>query len=273
MNLAEIDLLLSEKLSPKQFCISSEIYGLHYDEGNKKKIIKKVILTVDLNLEVIHYAIVNKVNLIISHHGLFEKSIKNFSPSLIKKLNLLSNYPISIFVLNTPFIAAEGGISDTLMETLYLKLEDIFLIKLKSGREIPIGRICYPESLNLNENPINLVNLLRRIKANLNMDYIQYSGPLNRTLKRICVVGGECTDEKMLISAKKKDCDCFISFKINHHLADIARDIDLVLIGVSHYQTECLSLKKLCNVLSLEYPKCEFTLYELENPQKFFACQ
>ena len=271
MNLAEINLLLSEKLSPKQFSKKSEVYGLHYYEGNEKKPIKKVILTVDLSLEAIHYAVVNKVNLIISHHGFFEGSIKNFSPNLIKKLNLLSNYPISIFVLNTPFIAAEGGISDTLMQLLYLKLEDIFMIKLKSGRKVPLGRICYPESLNLKSNSITLINILKRVKANLNMDYIQYSGVLNRILKKICIVGAEYTNEKMLVSAKKKDCDCFISFKINHHLADLACDIDLALIGVSHYQTEYLSLKKLCNILSLEYPKCEFILYESNDPQKFFT--
>lgn len=271
MNLAEINMLLSEKLAPKQYKVESEIYGLHYHVGNKKKNINKVILTVDLNLKAIHHAILNKVNLIISHHGFFEGSLRDFSPNLIKKLNLLSKFPISIFVLNTPFIAAEGGISDTLMEILYLKLEDIFKIKLKSGREVPIGRICYPESLNLNTNSITLSDILRRIKANLNMDHIQYSGELKRILKKICIVGAEYTNEKMLICAKNQDCDGFISFNINHHLSDLANDIDLALIEVSHYQTESLALKKLCNILSLEYPKCEFTLYESENPQKFFT--
>lgn len=271
MNLAEIELLLSEIIAPKQYSIQSEIYGLHYYDGNKKKIIKKAILTVDLSLEAIHYAIVNKVNLIISHHGFFEKQLKNFSPNLIKKLNLLSNYPISIFVLNTPFIAAEGGISETLMEGLYLKLENIFKLKLKSGLEIPIGRICSPESLKLNNNSITLTNILSRIKTNLNMDYVQYTGVLNRIIKKICIVGGDLTNRKMLLSAKKKGCDCFISFKINHFLSDFATDIGLALIAVSHYQTESLSLKKLCNILSLEYPQCEFMLYESKDPQKTFS--
>ena len=271
MNLAEIDHLLTEKFSPEEYNIKSEVYGLQYDEGNSEKIIKKVILTVDLTLEVIHYAILNKVNLIISHHGFFEKSMKNFKPHLIKKLNLLSNYPISIFVLNTPFICAEGGISETLMDILYLKLDDVFKIQLNHSQEIPIGRICHPESFNLKEGSINLEKILERIKVNLKMNFTPYVGSLKRTLKKICIIGADFIDEEILSKAKNEGCDCIISFKIDHHLAEFAYDIDLALIAVSHFQTENITLRKLCNILSLEFPKCEFLLYESSDPQKIYS--
>jgi GTP cyclohydrolase I len=270
MNLAEIDHHLTEKISPKEYRINSEVYGLHYSDGDGKKIIKKVILTVDLNLEVIHYAILNKVNLIISHHGLFRRPFKNFNPNLIKKLKLLSNYPISIYVLNTPFVCAEGGISETLMNILYLKLDDIFKIRIKSYKKIPIGRICHPEIFNLKKDSLTLEKILERIKFNLKMGQIQYVGSLKRTLKKICLIGAEFINERILTKAKNIGCDCVISFKIDHHLAGFARDIDLVLIAVSHYQTENISLRKLCNVLSLEYPKCEFSLYDSNDPQKIY---
>ena len=271
MNLEEIDHLLTQKYSPKEYNIKSEIFGFHYNEGNSKKIIKKVILTVDLNLEAIHYAILNKVNLIISHHGFFKKSLKNFKPYLIKKLNLLSNYPISIFVLNTPFICAEGGISETLMDILYLKLDDVFKIQLNHSQEIPIGRICHPESFNLKEGSINLEKILERIKVNLKMNFTPYVGSLKRTLKKICIIGADFIDEEILSKAKNEGCDCIISFKIDHHLAEFACDIDLALIAVSHYQTENIALRKLCNILSLEFPKCEFSLYESCDPQKIYS--
>jgi dinuclear metal center YbgI/SA1388 family protein len=271
MNLAEINQLLNEKISPKEYKIKSEVYGLHYSEGNGQKIIKKVILTVDLNLEVIHYAILNKINLIISHHGLFRSSFKNFNPSLIKKLKLLSNYPISIYVLNTPFVCAEGGISETLMNILYLELDDIFKIQIKSYQKIPIGRICHPETFDLKKSLLTLENILERIKINLKMSQIHYVGTLKRIIKKICLIGGEFINESVLTKAKSIGCDCVISFKIDHHLAGFARDIDLVLIAVSHYQTENISLRKLCNILSLEYPKCEFSLYDSNDPQQIYT--
>ena len=270
MNLVEIDNLLTRKFSPKEYSIKSEVYGLHYNEGNNEKIIKKVILTVDLNLDAIQYAIINRVNLIISHHGLFQKNLKKFDSNLIKKLNLLSNYPISIFVLNTPYICAEDGVSETLMDILYLKLDDVFKIQIKPFLEIPIGRICYPKLYNSKEESMTLEKILQRVKVNLKMHHINYVGNLKRTINKICVIGSDLIYEKILTKAKNRGCDCVISFKIDHHLAEFAYDIDLTLIAVSHYQIENISLRKLCNILSLEYPKCEFSLYESNDPQKIY---
>ena len=103
------------------------------------------------------------------------------------------------------------------------------------------------------------------------MNYIHFVGDLKRTITKICIIGSDFIYEKLLIKAKKQGCDCLISFKIDHHLAEFARDIDLTLIAVSHYQTENISLRKLCNILSLEYPKCEFSFYESNDPQKIYS--
>ena len=131
MFLNEIKNLLENELSPKIYNFNSEIYGIHYGKISNKKIIKKVMITVDLNLESIHFALKNKINLIISIHGLINKPIKKFNTELINKLTLLSKFPIHIFVLNKTFIAANGGISDTIMEVLYLKLDKPFMIRNK----------------------------------------------------------------------------------------------------------------------------------------------
>jgi len=144
MYLEELGLFLKKEVAPEQFQIDSEIYGFHYGHYNNDKIIKRVMLTVDLSLKALHFAIKNKINLIISLNGLVNESIKNFKPSLINKLSILSKYPISIFVLGYPFYAAEGGINDTMMDALYLKLDHPFEIKNYKGFHIPIGRICIP---------------------------------------------------------------------------------------------------------------------------------
>ena len=65
----EIQSLIERKLSPRMYGINSEFYGLYYGQVNSKKHIKRLMFTVDLSLESIHYAIKNKINLIISLHG------------------------------------------------------------------------------------------------------------------------------------------------------------------------------------------------------------
>lgn len=264
--LQELEAILKTKISPKAFRSNSEIYGLHYDKNRKSKIIKKVMLTIDLSLEAIHFALKNKVNLIISQHSLINKPVKKFNQIIINKLSLLSKFPISIFVLNSSFVAAEGGISDTIVEALYLKLENIFEIKNNEGRKIPIGRICSPLAYLNQKNPFTLENLIERIKTNLNLKTVSYVGNLKNHIKRICIVGLHISNINYIKRAMKFGCDCYISGKINHFDANLARDMGLSLIETSHYKNGLLAMRKLSKILSLELPEIEFTLFESKDP-------
>ncbi len=270
MLLQEIETILSRKISPKAFRLNSEVYGMQYNKKNSNKLIKKVMFTIDLSLEAIHFALRNKVNLIISHHSLIMKPIKKFNPNLINKLTLLSKYPISIFVLNSSFIAAEGGISDTIVDALYLKVESVLEIRTKEGNKIPIGRICSPMNYLNKKQSIILEDIISRIKTNLNLTYVSYVGDLKKIIKKICVVGGDSSNMNIIKKATNIGCDCYISGKINYFDAIFARDIGINLIETSHYKNEILALKKLYNILSLEFPHVEFLLFESKDPFKTY---
>ena len=270
MLLQEIQSILKNKLSPKIFRLDSEIYGFQYNSKKKNRIIKKVMLTVDLSKEAIFFALKNKINLIISHHGLLKKPTNTFDQVLIDKLTLLTKYPISIFILNSSFIAAEGGVSETIAEALYLNIEEMFEIRNFKGNKVPIGRICTPKSY-VNENQIlNLEDLIKRIKVNLNTSYVIYVGDLNKSIRKICIVGGDTPSIYYIKRALKKDCDCYISGNINYIDAIFSRDIGLSIIEISHYKNEIIAMKKLCNILSLEFPYIEFILFESNDPFKLY---
>ena len=64
MLLQELESILTEKLAPKIFRLDSEVYGLQYNQGKSNKRLKKVLLTIDLSIGALHYALQNKVNLI-----------------------------------------------------------------------------------------------------------------------------------------------------------------------------------------------------------------
>ncbi len=270
MLLQEIKTILTKKLSPKVFRINSEVYGLYYDKSRNNKLIKKVMLTIDLSLEAIHFALKHKINLIISNHSLTDVPILKFRQNLINKLSLLSKYPISVFVLNSTFIGAEGGVSDTLVNALYLELEDTFEIKNKDGIKIPVGRICSPIHYLNKKQAFTLEDLIQRIKINLNLKYISFVGNLRNPIRKICIIGGHISNANCIRKAINKGCDCYISEKIDYFDAVFARDIGLNLIETSHYLNEILATKKLCNILSLEFPEVEFMLFESNNPFKTY---
>lgn len=270
MFLKEIKAIIENNIAPKMFRLDSEIYGLQYGKKNSDKIIKKVMFTIDLSLEAIHFALRNKINLLVSHHALFNQPIGYFNQNLINKLLLLSKFPISIFVLSSSFIAAEGGISDTILEALYLKLDKTFDVKINNGVKVPLGRICLPKKYPNQKQPLKLEDLIKRIKTNLNLQYVSYVGNLKKEVKKICVVGGDTPNKKFLRKALNVGCDCYISGRVNYLDAVYARDVGLNVIETSHYKNEIIALKKLCNLLSLEFPFVEFILFDSKDPYKTY---
>ncbi|MBY9007115.1 MAG: Nif3-like dinuclear metal center hexameric protein [Candidatus Lokiarchaeota archaeon] len=269
---SEIQMILKNRISPKIYKKKNEFCGIQYGEIKNDKIIKKVLLTLDLNLAVIHYAIKHKIDLILSHHGFIIRSIDKFNKILINKLNLLSKYPVSIYIMGSPFISVEEGISETISKMLYLRIENLFKVRNNNNKIVPIGRIsspiCYP---NERKDNFTLEHLLKRIKTNFSMDQVSYVGNLNKELKKICIVGGNTDNFHYLEKAKKKDCDCYISCNINHNNAIYCREIGLDLINLSHHNVELLTLVRLQNYLSLEFPYDEIFLYESDDPFKMYT--
>ncbi|MBY9017385.1 MAG: Nif3-like dinuclear metal center hexameric protein [Candidatus Lokiarchaeota archaeon] len=266
----EIESIIENKLSPKIYRIDSEYYGLYYGQINSKKHIKKILFTVDLSLKSIHYAVKNKINLIISLNGFNNNPITNFNQLLINKINLLSRYPLLIFILNSTFIAAEGGVSDTIMESLYLKLDQTLNVENNRGDSVPIGRICVPNYYTGNNKIMTLDNLLKRIKSNLEVEDAIFVGDLNSEVKKICIVGENKLNINYLRKALKNECDCYISGYFNHQIASYAKESHLNLIGISLYNCYTIALKKMHNILSLEFPHDDFYFFESRDPINIF---
>ena len=270
MYFEEIDTLLRNKISPEEFKIDNEFYGLQYRVKNSDSIIKKIMLTTDLNLEAIHYATLKKFNLIISYRSLINKPIEYFNQNLVNKLILLSKYPIAIYVLNSSLIAAEGGISDIIREALYLDLDKTFDIRNKNDNMIPLGRICLPNTYPNQKGPLKLEELLNRIKVNFELNNVNFVGDLSQNIRKVNVIGGVFTDIKHLDATINLGCNCLIVCDFNYNEALYARDLELSLIKIPHYKCEIKCMKRICKILSLEFPNDEIFLYESKNPISIF---
>ena len=262
----EITSALENRFSPKSFTFNGDEYGLQYGEIKPNKHIKKILLTIDLNVESIHFGLKNKINLIISRNGLICEPVKCFKGEMIKKLGLLSKYPVSIFVLNSSFIAADGGISDTVMELLYCQLDRPFTFRNHKNDNIPIGRICRPNLYSNNQVDIKLEDVLKRIESNLNIKGVRYIGRLSSRINKICIIGGEIPEFIPLEDLINSECNCIISGTLNQKLKNIALDYDINVVQISLHPIENVALRKLRNYLSLEFPYDDFFFFEVEDP-------
>lgn len=111
---------LFEKWSPKRFAMDGDPVGLHIGQLNRS--VESVLVTLDVNEEVIDEAIRKGANLIIAHHPPIYRPLKGLltetpQGSMIEKC--IKN-DIAVYAAHTNLDVAPGGVNDMLARELGL---------------------------------------------------------------------------------------------------------------------------------------------------------
>ncbi len=112
-----------DKLAPPNLAEEWDSVGLMV--GNPSQEIKKVWTTLDVTLALVEAAAREQVDLIVSHHPLIFKAIKQLDTSTTagKIIEQLMKANIAVFSAHTNLDRAGGGVNDVLAHTL--KLQDV----------------------------------------------------------------------------------------------------------------------------------------------------
>ncbi|MCJ1908789.1 Nif3-like dinuclear metal center hexameric protein [Planococcus ruber] len=109
-----------EKWSPKYLAMEGDPIGLHVGTLNKK--IERVLVTLDVNEEVVDEAIAKSVELIIAHHPPIFRPLKNLQTDFPqgRLMEKLIKHDIAVYAAHTNLDVAEGGVNDLLADALGL---------------------------------------------------------------------------------------------------------------------------------------------------------
>jgi len=264
MLLSQLNSFLENRIAPKAFSLKNDIYGIQFGQILEDRNIKKVMITLDPSLDAIIEASKQKVSLILSYYGLIHRPTMYFHDILVKKFRLLSISRIILYVLHSAFEAAQNGISEIIANRLFLKVEDLFYFKDKLGNQAPLGRICVPEKILGKDSPLILEKFIKMIKRTFDLKYIRFIGELTKEIKRICIVGSVSIES--LLNAIEAGCDCYLTRELSYDEALLARDLGIVLIETSHFESEIISMNELNKILSIEFPRDPFILYNSNDP-------
>jgi dinuclear metal center YbgI/SA1388 family protein len=104
--------------------------------GNPSQAIIKVWTTLDVTLPLVEAAIRDKVDLIVSHHPLIFKAIKQLDTSTTsgKIIEQLMKANMAVFSAHTNLDITDGGVNDVLAQTL--KLQDIQPLTIDSREKL-----------------------------------------------------------------------------------------------------------------------------------------
>lgn len=123
-----------EEFAPKSYAMPDDKIGLQLGTLNKE--IRKVMIALDVTLEVVDEAIAAGVDLIIAHHAIIFRPLAHIQTDTPagKIYEKLIKHDIAVYIAHTNLDVTSGGINDMMAEKLGLSelspLEDIHTEKL-----------------------------------------------------------------------------------------------------------------------------------------------
>ena len=229
-----------EKEYPKDLAYDWDNSGLFY--GDLDFEIKKVMITLDITVDVINQAIKNEVNLIISHHPILMSKIMTLSDNSMQsemiKLAIKNN--IFIYSAHTNMDTAKNGINKRLASLFKLKDVDI-LLKDKPYDDCGLG------IFGTIDCPTDLYDFCNVVKENLKTPFVRVVKE-NKKIKKIAIASGSCSE--IIPVAIDCGCDVIITGDMKYH-----NSIEYVYGGISiidagHFPTERIVLDMFYELLS-----------------------
>ena len=118
---------LFEQFSPKQYAMEGDRIGLQVGRLNKP--VHRVMIALDVLEEVVDEAIEKEVDLIIAHHPLIYRPLKNIMTDQMpgRMIEKLLKHDITVYAAHTNLDIAKGGVNDLLAEALELSNTEVLV--------------------------------------------------------------------------------------------------------------------------------------------------
>ncbi|MCL2513761.1 MAG: Nif3-like dinuclear metal center hexameric protein [Oscillospiraceae bacterium] len=213
--------------------------------GDPDAAAENVLVTLDVTGEVIKQAVLQKCELIVSHHPALYKPVKAFTKGNILYEAVKSG--VSVISAHTNYDAAIGGVNDVLCGILDMK------------------NITAHENLVMRTGEIKeqaATDFVKFLYENISHD-IRYCLPEKR-IKKIAVVGG--SGFMFFGDAKEAGADAFLTGDAKYHDFIEAEENGIVLIAAGHYETENPAAKTLRDRLAEAFPSLNVMFADQKNP-------
>ncbi len=198
--------------------------GLAIGDGEIE--VNNIMLALDLTKEVVYDAINNNCNLIITHHPFLFNPIQKilFKSEKGEVIKLMCENNLSLYSMHTNLDVGLGGVNDTLANIL--GLDDIKIINDEAGfgNYLRYGNI----------NPMTLRDLASLVKDKCNLSGVRVLGALDKTIKKVGIVGGSGAHPSDIMTAVKAGLDCYITGEVHLNNSQMADFYGLSLIEVNH---------------------------------------
>lgn len=201
---------------------------------DESKEIKKILISLDITLDVINYAAKNSFDLIISHHPLIFKPMKGINQGNItgKRVCKLIQSGICAMSFHTRLDATD--VNTALANALELgEVTEFFL----DGS--PMGRI------GVLRNKMDTRGFGEYLKEKLGAACVEYPN-IDATIQKVAVLGGSGADA--ISEAMELGADCLVTGECGYNKSLDCAEMGFPVFTAGHFHTEnpvCMRIKDL----------------------------
>ena len=199
--------------------------------GDTGRDIQSVLLTTDVTSEVVGEAIEHGCQLIISHHPLLFRPLKQVCGQTpqARIVEQAIKHDIAIYSAHTSLDSVSGGINTRLADILGIKDYRI-LVPSSEGSDTGLGVIG-----RLDE-PMPFDSLLKRVRERLNTTYIRYTmHNAQCTIEKVALCGG--SGAEFIEEAIRQGADAYLTADCKYHDFQAAEG-RIALIDIDHWISE-----------------------------------
>ena len=223
--------------------------------GDPSAGVEKILVCLDAGLGAIERAVEIGAQMIVAHHPMIFRPIKNvrLDRPLGRRLSLLLKNDIAVFAAHTNLDSALDGVNDVLASKLGL-------IEVK-----PLGEASDEPSLGrlgrLVE-PMSAADFASHVKRALGADYVRLSDAGSFEIKKVGICGGAGAD--FIMRAKFYGADAFVTGDVKYHEAQTAIDNGIHVIDAGHFATEHPIVEVIAARLRAEFDSIEIIEFDGE---------
>ena len=193
---------------------------------DESRCVKKVLIALDATERVVEKAVSGGFDVLLTHHPLLFKGVKELTPRLTvsRKLLKLIAGGVTAMSFHTRLDAADGGVTDVLA-TLF-GLQDVQKVGPEGEEMARLGTL---------PAPVPARDFAQTVCEKLNIPSVLLVG--DRTVRRVMMLGGEGADFVGAATARG-DVDLFLAGRIGYHRMLDGAEEGLALIEAGHFATE-----------------------------------
>ena len=249
-----------EKLWPVSLAEDWDVVGLV--TGSLAQEVTKVLLTVDVTLDVVEHAKSISADVIFAHHPLLLRGVTSLSEDSVKGsvISELIRSNIALYSAHTNADSVETGTSAVIAKALgLLDSKPLAPVSVNKG----IGQIGHFAT------PVTLGDLAAKLNDILptTATGVRVAGEFSRTVSKVALCAG--AGDAYLELALDSGADVYITSDLRHHKAQEllelakARGVQFSLIDISHWAAEFVWLETAKRELQEELPQVTFEICDI----------